>query len=165
MDRRTDRLILRRPRLADASALFSFLGDPEAMRHTHVDATERLVRRRLAAHEWRRRTDGFGPWTVEMADDARVVGWGGLYVDPFDPGWGPEVAYFFHPDVWGRGLAGELVSASIDDADHRLGLPELFAFAMPKNGASRRVLERAGFVAVRHVPEMQRDLFRRPRFG
>jgi ribosomal-protein-alanine N-acetyltransferase len=165
MDRRTANLVLRRPRLTDAPALFEFFGDREAMRYTYASPTTRHVRRRLAAHEWQRRTDGFGPWTVEQADSGRIVGWGGLYVDPFDPGWGPEVAYFLHPDVWGRGYAGELVAASTDDADARLSLPELFSFAMPENGASCRVLERAGFHVVRYLPDMQRYLFHRPRFG
>jgi RimJ/RimL family protein N-acetyltransferase len=41
---------------------------------------------------------------VSKAND-RIVGWGGLYNHPFDPGWGMEIAYFFHPDVWGQGYA------------------------------------------------------------
>jgi ribosomal-protein-alanine N-acetyltransferase len=31
--------------------------------------------------------------------DKRIVGWGGLYDDPFDSGWGVEVGYFFHPSA------------------------------------------------------------------
>ena len=133
------------------------------MRHTHVDASLRDCRRRIAAHEWQRRRDGFGPWTAVTRTNARIVGWGGLYTDPFDPGWGPEVAYFFHPDCWGRGYATELVAASLDLADRVLELPEVRAFARPENAASRRVLEKAGFEIVRFVPEMERWLYRRRR--
>jgi ribosomal-protein-alanine N-acetyltransferase len=35
------------------------------------------------------------------------------------------------------------------------------AFARPENAASRRVLEKAGFIVVEYVPAMQRLLFRR----
>jgi len=131
------------------------------MRYTHVDASIRDCRRRIAAHEWQRRRDGFGPWTILTRAANRIIGWGGLYTDPFDPGWGPEVAYFFHPDVWGRGFATELVAASLDLADRVLNLPEVRAFARSENVASQRALEKAGFRRVRFVPEMERWLYRR----
>lgn len=156
-------MILRRPRLADVPALFEFLGDVEAMRHTHVDASPRTCRRRVAAHEWRRRRDGYAPWTVVTKADGRIIGWGGLYDDPFEPGWGVEVGYFFHPSAWGRGYASEMVAACMAIADHTLLLPEVRAFAHPENAGSRRVLERAGFEVVRFVPEMERFLYRRAR--
>jgi len=68
----TARLLLRRPRLADVPALFEFLGDADAMRHTRVDASLRDCRRRIAAHEWRRRRDGYAPWTVVTRAEGRV---------------------------------------------------------------------------------------------
>jgi ribosomal-protein-alanine N-acetyltransferase len=161
----TDRLILRRPRLDDVPGLFAFLGDPVAMAFTHVDASLRACRRRVAVHEYRRRHDGFAPWTIVAKQDGRVVGWGGLYVDPFEPGWGVEVGYFFHPDAWGRGFASELLAATLAQADGVLAIPEIHAFAHPDNAGSRRVLEKAGFAQRRHVPEMNRFLFSRQRPG
>jgi len=142
-------------------ALFEFLGDPAAMRHTRVDASLRDCRRRIAAHEWRRRRDGYAPWTVVTRAEGRIIGWGGLCTDPFEPGWGVEVSYFFHPDAWGRGFATELVGACLDVADRVLKLPEVRAFARPENTASRRVLEKAGFEILRFLPELQRLLYRR----
>jgi ribosomal-protein-alanine N-acetyltransferase len=159
----TARLVLRRARLADVPVLFAFLGDAEAMRHTHHDASVRTCRRRIAVHEWRRRRDGYAPWTIVTKADGRIVGWGGLYDDPFDPGWGVEVGYFFRPSAWGKGYASELLAACTAIADDVLGLPELRAFAHPENTASRRVLEKAGFEVVRFVTEMERFLYCRPR--
>jgi ribosomal-protein-alanine N-acetyltransferase len=159
----TARLCLRPPKLADVPALFEFLGDADAMRHTHVDASIGDCRRRIAAHERRRRRDGHAPWTVVTRSDGRIVGWGGLYTDPFEPGWGVEVGYFFHRDVWGGGYATELVAACLDIADRVLKLPEVGAFARPQNIASRRVLEKAGFEMIRFVAELDRWLYRRVR--
>jgi ribosomal-protein-alanine N-acetyltransferase len=161
----TARLILRHPTLADVSALFGFLGDTEAMRYTHADASLRDCRRRIAVHEWRRRRDGYAPWTIVTKGAARIVGWGGLYDDPFDPGWGVEVGYFFHPAAWGQGYASELAAACTEIADHVLHLPEVRAFARAENIGSRRVLEKAGFEVERFVPEMERLLYRRGRPG
>lgn len=158
---RTARLRLRRPLLADVPALFTFLGDPVAMRHTLCDPTLKACRRRVAVHEWRRRRDGFAPWVISLGDDPRPIGWGGLYDDPFDPGWGVELGYFFHPDVWGQGLGTEFAVATMRYADEVLRLPLVRAFAKPANIGSRRVLARAGFVEERYVPEMERLLFRR----
>jgi ribosomal-protein-alanine N-acetyltransferase len=161
MNIETSRLILRRPTLADVPRLFEFLGDQAAMRYTHVDASPRDCRRRIAIHERCRRRNGYAPWTIVTKADARIVGWGGLYVDPFDPHWGIEIGYFFDPGAWGRGYATELTMACMSFADNVLHLPEILAFARPENAGSRRVLEKAGFEVARFVPEMDRFLYRR----
>lgn len=161
MNIETARLILRPSTLADAPILFEFLGDAQAMQYTHVDTSLRECRRRIAVHERRRRRTGYAPWTIVTKTDARIIGWGGLYEDPFDPGWGIEVGYFFHPIAWGKGYATELVKACTDVADTGLRLPEVKAFAHPENTGSRRVLERAGFAVIQYVPKMHRLLYRR----
>jgi ribosomal-protein-alanine N-acetyltransferase len=165
MHTETARLILRRPRLTDAPAFFEFLGDAEAMRYTHVDTSLRACRRRVATHEWRRRRNGYAPWTIVAKASGQIIGWGGLYDDPFDPGWGVEIGYFFHPAAWGRGYASEFVAACTKVADEVLRLPGVRAFAHVENIGSRRVLEKAGFESVRFVPEMERMLFQRHRHG
>jgi [ribosomal protein S5]-alanine N-acetyltransferase len=161
MEIETARLLGRRPTLGDVPALFAFLGDADAMRYTHHDASLRQCRRRVAAHERRRRRDGCAPWTILTKAARRIIGWGGLYQDPFDPGWGVEVGYSFHPAAWGQGYASELALACTELADNLLGLAEVSAFAHRENRASRRVLEKAGFTVVRYVPEMERLLYRR----
>jgi len=159
----TPRLLLRPSRLSDIPALFEFLGDKEAMCYTHVDETIAACRRRIAAYEWRRRRDGYAPWTVVRRDDAKIIGWGGLYDDPFEPGWGCEIGYFFRRDTWGRGYASELVAAALHRAGNGLQLREVRAFAHLENAGSRKILEAAGFGIVRFVPEMNRLLFSRSR--
>ena len=156
----TARLILRRPTLADTPKLFEFLGDARAMQHTNADATLRGCRRRVAVHEWHRRRNGYAPWTILTKTDSRILGWGGLYDDPFDPGWGVEVGYYFHPATWGQGYATELTTACTSLAD-TLGLPEVRAFARRENIGSQRVLEKTGFKAIRFIPNMERLLYRR----
>lgn len=161
----TARLLLDRSKLADVPRLFEFLGDGEAMRHTHAARSLKDCRRRVAVHERRRRRDGCAPWVIRTKEDRRIVGWGGLFDDPFDPGWGIELGYWFDPASWGRGYASELAEAAVAFSDDQLRLPELRAFARPENAASRRVLEKAGFRQERYVPELERWLFARPRHG
>jgi RimJ/RimL family protein N-acetyltransferase len=155
----TDRLVFRRPRLSHGPDLLGFLGDAKAMQYTFRLADLAAVWRHIAGHECQRRTTGFGPWTVFRKRDDRIVGFGGLYDDPFDPGWGPEIGYHFDPSVWGNGYASELTRFCLAVARDNLRLAEVRAFAHPDNAASRRVLSKAGFEEQRFVPELNRYLY------
>lgn len=129
------------------------------MAHTHHDASFAACRKRVLVHEWRRRRDGFAPWVVRRKDDRNIIGWGGLYNDPFDPGWGPELGYYFHPKVWGQGYASELAKAALDFANNFTTIKILTAFAHPENVASRKLLLRHGFKHIDFVQTMNRDRF------
>ncbi len=155
----TERLILQNTRMSDVPALFAVLGDREAMQHTHSCASPRECRRHVAGHEWQRRRIGHAPWTILRRTDGAVIGWGGLYEDPFDRGWGIEVGYWFARSAWGQGYASELVNASLDFAREN-GVALVSAFARPENKASCRVLEKAGFRKERFVESLARNLYR-----
>ena len=161
MQLETARLRLRPPRLADARPLLAIFGDAEAQRHTLHFRTLREVRRHIAAHERQRRRIGCGPWLVTEKASGAVIGWGGLYEDPFDRRFGIEIAYSFARSGWGKGYAGELVAFSLAHARVALGLSEIVAFSHPDNAASRRVLDKAGFVQDRWIEDLQRHLYRR----
>lgn len=158
----TERLLMRRPRLKDAPTLFAFLGDQEAMRYTQAHPSLRHTRRYLAAHACQHDRVGCGPWVVAAKHDGRIIGLGGLYDDPFDPGWGVEVGYYFAPAAWGQGYATELVQFCLRWATARQRWPRISAFAHPDNRASRHVLIKAGFREKRFVPEMDRLLYQYP---
>jgi [ribosomal protein S5]-alanine N-acetyltransferase len=155
----TERLTLRPPRPADAASLFGFMGDAEAMRFTHVQTSLDDMRAYLAAHEAQRQHVGCAPWVLTQKVGGALVGFGGLYEDPFDPGWGVEVAYFLAPVAWGRGYATELSRFCIAEACRLGKWPRLVAFAHPQNAASQRVLLKVGFSEERFVPEMNRSLY------
>jgi [ribosomal protein S5]-alanine N-acetyltransferase len=138
----TDRLWLSRPLLSDAPQLLSFLGEAEAMRYTLHLADLRDCRRHIAGHACQRKKLGYGPWTVR-ASDGQIIGFGGLYDDPFDPGWGAEIGYRFAASAWGKGYATELTRFCLRLARQQFGLAIIRAFAHPDNAASRRVLEKA----------------------
>jgi RimJ/RimL family protein N-acetyltransferase len=153
----TARLTLRPLEASDVPALYAIQSDRTAMRYTYAAPSLAECERRLQAYEAQRVERGFAPWVALLRAEGAIVGWGGLGVDPFEPGWGAEVAYFFHPARWGRGFATELVDAALAHgfADH--GLAVIGAFAHPDNGASIRVLEKGGFELVRFEPALGRN--------
>jgi len=118
---------------------------------------------RVASESWLRRyadglaTYGYAPWTVVLRAECRIIGWGGLNVDPEAPWWGPEVSYFIHPNFAGQGFATELVRASLDVGFADVKLPVISAFASPANGASIRVLEKCGFSLVGYAAALARN--------
>ena len=159
----TKRLLLSEPKLSEVPALFSFLGDKSAMQHTRCDVNFRECRRRIAVHEWKRRHEGFAPWTVRLKTTEKIIGWGGIYNDPFDPGWGMELGYYFSPAAWGNGYATELCFAALQYSDEQLLADEVSAFAHRQNAASNALLTKLGFEYMRFVQDMDRNLYSRKR--
>lgn len=129
------------------------------MRFTFCSPSRAATKSYVESYSARFAEDGFAPWTIILAAENRIIGWGGLNRDPKEPHWGIEVAYFLNPAYWGRGLATELVWESLNLAFYDLGLSQVGAFARPDNHASIRVLAKAGFVRVGFVPQLERDQF------
>jgi ribosomal-protein-alanine N-acetyltransferase len=157
---RTANLILRDFEQGDLEPLYAIQSDAEAMRYTWIAPSREASAQRLQAYAAQKALLGYAAWTVVLAADNRVIGWGGLNIDPFDPGWGPEVAYFFHPAHWGKGYATELVRAALEDGFAAHSLEEIKAFAHPENLASIRVLTKCDFRQTDFVAHMNRNLYR-----
>lgn len=155
----TARLMLRAFREEDVEPLYQIQRDPEAMRYTFLAASKAASAQRLRAYAGLAAQLGFAPWTVILRSEARIIGWGGLNVDPFDPGWGIEVAYFLDSAFWGRGFATELVQASLSHGFGQHTLCEINAYVHRENGASSRVLEKCGFEFHGFEPKLDRNRF------
>ncbi len=96
-----------------------------------------------ADDHWRRH--GFGLWAWHDRRDGRFAGRAGLRHTDASGLDQVEVAYALVPEFWGRGLAFEVASVSVDCAFQRLGLLELIGFTLVTNAPSRRVMEKIGF--------------------
>lgn len=156
----TSQLLLRAPEAGDVDPLFAIQGDPQAMRHTYCAPDREATREHLEAHAALFPENGFAPWVAVLRASGAVAGWGGLMIDPADPGWGVEIGYFIDKAHWGRNLASEITRAALSFAFEELGLQEVGAFARPENPASIRVLEKAGFRRTRFVPKLERNQYR-----
>ncbi|MCB1741801.1 MAG: GNAT family N-acetyltransferase [Gammaproteobacteria bacterium] len=141
----TARLLLRPFQDADLDALYAIQGDTGHMRYTYSPSSREACREWLLRHEAQRAEQGLAPWSVLDRSSGRILGWGGLCIDPDLPDWGPEVIYFIDRSRGGRGFATELVGEALAHAFLDLDLPAVTAFAMRENLASQRVLLRSGF--------------------
>lgn len=135
---RTDRLLLRPVRTEDIEPMFEIMSDPEAMRywstppHESVEQTAVWIGKMLSALE----AGEYGDFMLEF--EGRMIGNAGFWK-------APEIGYILHPDVWGRGLGREAVSAALAYGFEDMGLSVVTADVDPRNLASLALLEGLGF--------------------
>lgn len=70
-----------------------------------------------------------------------------------------EIAWRLAPEVWGKGYATEAARATLDYGFETLSMPEILAWTVPHNAASRRVMEKLGMT---HDPSEDFDHPRLP---
>jgi [ribosomal protein S5]-alanine N-acetyltransferase len=140
----TERLILRRPRLDDAPAVFArYASDVEVSRYLawqlHQSAEMTRAFLEFSDTEWNRWPAG--PYVIESRADGRLLGGTGL---SFETPYRASTGYVLAKDSWGQGYATEAVRAMVD-VSQTVGIVRLYALCHVDHGKSARVLEKTGF--------------------
>ncbi|MEX2171669.1 MAG: GNAT family N-acetyltransferase [Pirellulales bacterium] len=140
----TERLLLRAPRLEDATAIFSrYASNPAVTRNlswpTHTSPAD--TRRFLQLAEQLRADGSLINWAICTRDDGRLHGMIG--VRPDFPR--VEVGYVLAQDRWGHGLMTEALHAVVAEVREHADVWRIQAHCATDNAASARVLEKAGF--------------------
>lgn len=139
----TARCLLRRPRPADAEAMFAAFGqDAEVNRYlgwkTHASVADTRRQITYDTHRWDR--GAAWTWLVELRADARIVG----FVQLQPRGHQAHLGFLLARSHWGRGLMAEAATPVVR---HVLGMPQIYrvdAVCDVDNPASARVLEKIG---------------------
>ncbi len=150
----TSRLVCERIQAEHAAELSQLLRDPRVAATLWPgpelpDEQDVLDSLRANLDHWE--LHGFGMWLVRDRSSGAMVGRGGLQftystgLNEIEAGWA------IVPERWGQGLATELAWASIRTAFGSLDLLDIVALALPHNRASRRVMEKTGFVYERDL--------------
>lgn len=141
------RVRLRPLRADDADALFALQSDPRVMRYwSHPPWTDRAQAvERIAQLERDRATSEFYSWAATLDGDDTLAGTGALFAINRTHA-RAEVGYSLAADYWGKGYALEMARLIVAFAFDALGLERLEADIDPRNAASCRLVERAGFV-------------------
>lgn len=139
----TDRLRAERLRPDHAGLLTLMHGDERVMATLGGVRTPAETDAYLAANldHWER--CGFGLWILRNRA-GRFVGRAGIRRVDIEGNEETEIAYALMPEFWGRGRAGEIARALLAIGFARLGLPDMVAFTLQENRASRRVMEKLG---------------------
>lgn len=139
----TERLLLRKPRMEDAPAVFDeYAQDPEVTRylvwkpHQNIRETEQFL---LACGQLWRTGKDFA-YTIFRKEDEKLIGMFGLHPMNLKV----EVGYALACPYWGKGYMTEILRVVVDWA---LAQPDIFrvqAFCDVENIGSARVMEKAG---------------------
>jgi RimJ/RimL family protein N-acetyltransferase len=139
----TARLVLRRPRAADAEAIFArYASDPDVTRllswPTHRTVADTRAFLEFSDGEWQRWPAG--PYLIE-SHDGRLLGSTGL---GFETPLRASTGYVLARDAWGAGYATEALATLVGGVPD-LGVQRLHALCHADHAASQRVLEKCGF--------------------
>lgn len=141
---RTERLVLRTARVADAAVWHELWTerDPRVPAHRRITAEGRPSVDDVA----QRIREGAQPLLLSVEVDGGVIGYCGLVGEGDEP----ELAYELLRSAWGRGYATEAATAVVDWA-RASGYRRLWAGVRDWNTASRRVLAKVGFEETERV--------------
>ena len=131
--------------------LIALLADPRVGETLGGVATPDLVDDQIARMREGFAADGFGIYAFLDRETGELVARGGVQRTTFDGADEVELAWAVVSARWGQGLATELGAASVELAFGPLALPDVVAFTLPHNTASRRVMEKLGFEYEREV--------------
>ena len=140
---KTDRLRLRKAKLADAEAIFrEYAQDAEVTRyvswraHQSVEETREYVQMCLLAWDVGKAFH----WVIERREDARLIGMMNARVDAAK--W--ELGFVLARPYWGKGYMTEVLKGVIAWALKRKEIYRLWAVCDVDNVASARAMEKAG---------------------
>ena len=141
----TARLLLSPPQHGDAEAIFErYASDPEVTRflgwprHRSIADTHAFLT--FSGQEWERWPAG--PYLIRARNTGQLLGGTGFGFET------PDLAvtgYVLAKDAWGQGYATEALTAIVEVA-RALHVNRLYALCHLEHRASRRVLEKCGFV-------------------
>jgi len=145
----TRRLWMRWPRAADAAAITAFASLPEAAQMTAAiphpyppGEAERFILRSRADNANKKAL------VLALTQKSGVRTMMGLISASVSEAQDIELGYVLAPAFWGKGLATEAVKAFIDIIFGVTGTARIHANSRVINPASRRALEKSGFVYV-----------------
>jgi len=142
----TERLRLRAPHMDDAEVFRALLSIPEVTRYSNwPDAPKKPYGERTMQWMSKLHASRSGcAWIIEDGASGALIG--AIRFNHFERKWKVgEVGYELHPEFRGRGLMTEALRAVVAVGHQAFGLNRIEAWTLPGNGASDRVLEKAGF--------------------
>ena len=116
------------------------------LRHTRQEQTLAMIER--WSRDWD--ADGLGTWTVRLADEDAVIGYGGCSVRQ---GTFWNLGYRFAADQHGHGYATELASEAVRQAGLLRSDIPVVAYVLEHNDASVRIAGKLGMALVYRGPD------------
>ena len=156
----TDHITLRPLENGDAEALFRIYQTEGILQYFPPSTPPSLekVQRYILRQQEHWDKYGYGHWGITTNGEKQLIGWAGLQFLPELNE--TEVGYLLDKSYWGKGLATEAASASIQFGFENFALDQIIALAHPKNIGSRRVIEKCNMTYIETIYLWKMDLMR-----
>lgn len=143
----TPRLLLRALHAADAPVVFRLYSDPRIMRYRGAPVFAQPAAADTLIRQW---NDAFEKqqgmrWGLVLQENNALIGTAG-FTKLNAMNFRAEIGYELDPACWNRGLMTEALKAITTWGISKFGLHTIEANIAPENVASKRVLEKLGFV-------------------
>ncbi len=141
----TGRLVLRRLQEEDAPALYGYYHNKNVTRYLDWDGPDSMDMAKKAIAVWNR---GFEEgWILRFGIVPKETGLvaGTIFLNGFE-GKRAEIGYELSESEWRKGIMGEAMEAVLTLGFGTLAFTRIQAFVREENTASRRLLEKKGFV-------------------
>lgn len=144
----TSKLLLREWRDEDMAAFQRIVSAPEVSQWFGPKESGTPQPSFIERMRSNQRDFGWSLWAVELrdtADSLGPIGYAGFGTESLPD---PELAWAFHPSVWGHGYATEAGIASRDYGFEVLRMERMVSVVDARNTASARVAEKVGLVPI-----------------
>lgn len=146
----TARTRMRAHRIADFDAMVAMWSDDIVTRFIlGRPSTESETWNRLLRYIGHWQALGFGYWAIEDRETGRFIGEAGFanYKRDIEPPLGdaPEAGWVLVPEVHGKGIATEVMSAALAWTDRNFADPETVCIFDPEHQGSMRVATKLGY--------------------
>lgn len=143
----TERCLLREPTMSDVAAIYEMMSDENVTRYlgrfpmTSLEEAAQQLETYITGFDEQRSIT----WVICWREDGTIMGTCSLF-SFIKAHYRAELGYILAPHWWGRGIMSEVVTVVIDYGFNQMYLHSMMAQIDPENNASRRLLEKHGFV-------------------
>jgi [ribosomal protein S5]-alanine N-acetyltransferase len=143
----TERLLLRKPTLTDAGALFALRANKsvnqylDGFQHNTIEQTQQFLRDLIAGLD-----AGKSPYWMMMLKESPVFVGTICIWNVHSIAQKAEVGYVLHPDYQGSGYMHEAMEQVLNHARYHMGLHTIEAYTHKYNARSIKLLDKNGFV-------------------
>ena len=143
----TQRCLLRQVVQSDAADLFRLRSDEKVMLYIDREkwkSIDEALEMITKMNDSLQKGEGIS-WAINLKGDLKLIGMAGLWrIDKEHHR--AEIGYTLLPEYWNKGLMTEAIQAIVHYGFYQIDLHSIEANINPLNIASRRILEKNGFV-------------------
>ncbi|QFG00644.1 N-acetyltransferase [Psychrobacillus glaciei] len=158
----TERYLMRSIEISDANAVFHYFSKDEVTKYYDLDTFTDVDEAIQLIENWQKRfvSNAGIRWGIATKDENKIIGSCGYHCWEKEH-FKAEVGFEVTPEYWQQGVMAEVLPHVIQYGFEEMGLFRIEALYDPENTASKKTLEKAGFI---YEGTLRKSSFEKGRF-